>query len=354
MGRIMQQPRPRPAVVIGVDTHLDSHTAALIDPLGVLLGTETFPSSPSGYRQLLLWASSFGQVLVAGVEGTGSYGAGLARFLRSEGVDVLEVERPKRRHLRRRGKSDPIDAELAARSVLACGRPIFAKSADGYSEMIRVLAAARRSAVKARGQVVNQLRALLVTAPDELRSSLSGLPISQLVARSSRLRPGAVPADVLSATKLALRSLARRYQTLCEEISDLDAHISLLVSESAPQLLALPGVGPDVAATLLVAAGDNPDRLASESSFAALCGVSPIPASSGKTVRHRLNRNGHRQANRALHIVAVVRMSHCERTRAYVAKRTSEGKSKTEIIRCLKRYIAREVYRALKNSQKTP
>lgn len=338
-------------VFLGVDTHLHSHTAAVLDPMGAVLGCASFPASPSGYRQLLSWSSSFGSLLRAGVEGTGSYGAGLARYLRSQGVEVLEVERPKRRH-RRRGKSDPIDAQLAARSVAVPGYAHAPKSADGHAEMIRVLRSARRSALKARTQAANQLRALLVTAPDDLRSSLSGLRLPELISSTSRLRPFSSPSDVAGATSLALRSLAIRYQALSDEISDLDAQISRLVSEASPELLSLPGVGPDVAATLLVAAGDNPERLNSEASFASLCGVSPIEASSGKTVRHRLNLHGDRQANRALHVVATVRMSCCPRTKEYVARRLSEGKSKREIIRCLKRYIAREIYKTLKISQR--
>jgi len=349
----MQRAQPVAAVVVGVDTHLDAHAAVVLDPLGALLGCRSFPSTPEGYRQLLSWSSSFGQVLAAGVEGTGSYGAGLSRFLLSEGVEVLEVERPKRRY-HSRGKSDVIDAELAARAVLSRNAAGTPKSADGHSEMIRVLVASRRSAIKARTQAANALRSLLVTAPDELRSRLSSLPLVDLVAVCSRFRPGSNPSDLAGATKLALRSLARRHLHLSAEISELDVEISRLVSEAAPQLLALPGVGPDVAATLLVTVGDNPGRLGSEAAFSALCGVSPVEASSGKTVRHRLNRRGDRQANRALYIVSMVRMAHCPRTKHYVARRTSEGKSKKEIIRCLKRYIAREVYKILKNPQKTP
>jgi len=276
----MQEPQLRSAVFVGVDTHLDTHTAAVLDPLGALLDTRSFAATPAGYRQLLCWSSSFGHVLRAGVEGTGSFGAGLSRFLRSEGLEVLEVERPKRRH-RSRGKSDSIDAELAARSVISRPDLLLPKSADGYAEMLRALTAARRSAIKARTQAANQLRSLIVTAPDDLRSSLSSLRPSDLVLAASRLRPGPSPSDVAGATKLSLRSVARRHRLLSEEISDLDAQISRLVSEAAPQLLSLPGVGPDVASTLLVAAGDNPERFRSESSFAALCGVSPIPASSG-------------------------------------------------------------------------
>jgi transposase len=264
----------------------------------------------------------------------------------------LEVERPKRKH-RTRGKSDSIDAELAARGVLSGGVSLTPKTHDGHAEMIRALTVARRSALKSRTQAANQLRGLLVTAPEDLRSSFAGHRLPEVVARASRLRPDRSPSDVVGATKLALRSIAKRYRHLSSEISELDAEIRHLVSKAAPELLALNGVGPDVAASLLVAAGDNPHRLGSESSFAALCGVSLIPASSGKTQRHRLNRLGNRQANRALYVIAMCRMSHCERTREYVARRTSEGLGKKEIIRCLKRYIAREVYKTLKISSES-
>lgn len=255
--------------------------------------------------------------------------------------------RPKRRDQYRAGKSDPIDAEAAARAVLAgtaTGQP---KGADGEVEMIRTLRTARRSALKARTQAANQLKALLVSAPEELKAELGGLSTARLVSKASRLRPGRRPADVMAATKLALRSVARRYQHLSEEIGELDEQLDRLVTEAAPELVAVEGVSTDTAASLLIAAGDNPERLKNEAAFAHLCGVAPIPASSGKIVRHRLNRHGNRDANRALYMIAFGRMSRDERTQTYVARRTAEGKSKKEIIRCLKRYIARELYRIL-------
>ena len=334
-------------VVLGVDTHLDMHVAVALDGLGRRLGELAVPTTKKGYESLLCWAEGFGRVRCAGVEGTSSYGAGLARHLRSAGIGVLEVERPKRRHLRRRGKSDPKDAEAAARAVLAgetAGEP---KSADGRVEMIRVLRAARRSAVKARTQAANQLRGIRVTAPEALQQRLRALSTKELVAVAACFRPGGDPANVEEATKFALRSVARRYRTLSEEIAELDAQLHRLVAEATPKLISLPAIGTDHAATLLVVAGDNPERLGSEASFASLCGVSPVEASSGKVVRHRLNRGGNRDANRALHLICVVRMRVDERTRRYVARRTAEGKSKKEIIRCLKRYVAREVYSVL-------
>lgn len=335
-------------VVLGVDTHLDLHVAVALDQLGRRLGALTVPTTTRGYERLLRWAESFGPVGCAGIEGTSSYGAGLARHLKAAAISVVEIERPKRRHHRRRnGKSDPLDAEAAARVVLAgeaVGEP---KSGDGKVEMIRTLRLARHSAVKARTQAANQLQTLLVTAPEKLRHRLRELPTKELVATCARLRPGNDPDDVQTATKFALRSVARRHEILSEEITELDAQLGRLVAEVAPGLISLPAIGTHHAATLLVVAGDNPERLNKEASFASLCGVSPVEASSGKVVRHRLNRSGNRDANRALHMICVVRMGADQRTRQYVARRTAEGKGKWEIMRCLKRYIAREVYRVL-------
>jgi transposase len=274
----------------------------------------------------------------------------LARHLRARGIEVLEVERPEhRRRSSRRNleKSDPSDAERAARAVLAGEASGVPKSGDGGVEMIRALRAARRSAVKARTQAANQLQSLRVTAPEELRQRLRRLTTKELVSVAARFRLGDGPTDVPTATRFALRSVARRYEALSEEISELEAHLDRLVAQAAPELVSLPGIGTENAATLLIVAGDNPKRLKSEASFASLCGVSPIEASSGKVVRHRLNRGGNREANRALYMVCLSRMRRDLRTQEYVARRTQEGKSKREIIRCLKRYVAREVYRVL-------
>ena len=221
------------------------------------------------------------------------------------------------------------------------------KSGDGRVEMIRTLRAARRSAVKARTQAANQLQALRVRAPDELLDRLRGLSTKERVSVAARFRLGDDPRDVPSATRFALRSVARRYEALSEEITELEAHLERLVAQAAPELISLPGIGTENAATLLIVAGDNPRRLGSEASFASLCGVAPIEASSGKVVRHRLNRGGNREANRALYMICLSRMRRDGRTQEYVARRTAEGKGKREIIRCLKRYVAREVYRVL-------
>src|SRR5215210_693516 len=338
------------AVILGVDTHLDFHVAVAVNHLGRRLGEASVPATVKGYERLLRWAEGFGPLRCVGVEGTSSYGAGLTRHLRARGIEVLEVERPERRRRsshRNREKSDPSDAEAAARAVLAGETSGVPKSGDGEVEMIRALRAARRSAMKARTQAANQLQGLRVTAPEELLKRLRGLSTKELVSVAARFRLADDPRDVPSATKFALRSVARRYEALSEEIAELDAHLDRLVGQAAPELVSLPGIGTDSAATLLIVAGDNPQRLRSEASFASLCGVSPIEASSGKVVRHRLNRGGNREANRALYMTCLARMRRDPRTQEYVARRTREGKSKREIIRCLKRYIAREVYRVL-------
>ena len=289
-------------VVLRVDTHLDFHVAVALDRLGRRLGELKMPTTAKGYRELVRWAEGFGIVACAGVESTGSYGAGLARHLQALGIAVVEVERPKRRHSRRRGKSDPKDAEAAARAVLAGEEAGVPSSGDGRVEVIRALRGARRSAVKARVQVANQIQAILVTAPEALRQRLRGLSTRELVAATARFRPTREPEDVEGATRFAMRSVARRHEALSEEIAELDAQLKRLVTEATRGLACLPGVGVNHAATLLVLAGDNPDRLKSEASFASLCGVSPVEASSGKVVRHRLNRGGNRDANRALHM----------------------------------------------------
>lgn len=331
----------------GVDTHGRTHHAAVIDQLGRHLADQEFPATTQGYRDLLAFLRSHGDLIAVGVEGTGAYGAELARVLTAARVRVLEVDRPDRKTRRAEGKSDPIDAYAAARAV-ACGRATGSpKDRTGSVEAIRVLRITRRSAIKARTQATNQIRALLVTAPAALREHADALPYPELIRTLARLRPGADLAGPLNATKAALRRLARRHQILDQEIAELDAELAPLIQHSAPELLNLFGVGPDSAGQLLVSAGQNPERLHSEAAFAHLAGVAPLPASSGQTHRHRLNRGGDRQANHALYTIALVRMRHDPHTRAYVQRRTREGLSKKEIMRCLKRYAAREVYRAL-------
>jgi transposase len=341
-------------VTIGVDTHAEGHVAVALDHFGRRLGTCTLPTTEAGYAGFLRWAHQMGEIHTIGMEGTGSYGAGLSRWLGARGFTVVEVERPKRQARHGRGKSDPIDAELAARAVqagTALGQP---KTGVGLVEMIRALSVARRSAVKARTQAANQLRALLVTAPEPLRQQLRRMSLTELVSTVAAFRPATPLPSPLAATKLALKSMAVRYQQLSAEIEMLDRHLADLVARAAPALLAAKGLGIHTAAALLLAAGDNPDRLRSEAAFAHLCGVAPIPASSGKTNRHRLNRGGNREANWALYMLVLSRMAWHAPTRAYVARRTAEGLSKPEIIRCLKRFVAREVYHLLLASAAPP
>jgi transposase len=338
---------PEPSrITVGVDTHGDLHVACALDQLGRHLATTRVATTLAGYRALLDWALNLGEVEAFGVEGCGCYGAGLARFLASQGQRVLEVNRPDRQARRRRGKSDPVDAEAAARAVLAGQVTAIPKTGDHLVEMVRCLRVARTTAAKARTQTANALRALVVTAPAALREQLRGLSAGTLASTAARLRPGPI-ATTTAATKLALRLLGERYQALEAELARVDAALDRLITKAAPELRQLYGVGPEIAGALLVAAGDNPLRLRSEAAFSMLCGTSPISASSGKTVRHRLNRGGNRQANTALYRIVVVRLRWHQPTRAYLARRTRQGLSKREIIRCLKRYVAREVFAAL-------
>jgi len=334
-------------VVVGVDTHKDEHVAVAVDQLGVRLCEHRVVTTTQGYADLERWATGLGEVSAFGIEGTGSYGAGLSRFLTSRGYTVVEVNRPNRSERRSKGKSDPTDAEMAARAVLAGVAHATPKSGVDRVEMIRMLKSTKDSAVKARTQAMNQMQALVVTAPAALREALRGITATKLVDRCARLRPGEL-ATAKAVAKHTLRSLARRCHQLTAETEALETELGRLTVQTAPALLEAFGVGPDTAATLLVTAGSNPERLKSEATFAALCGVSPIPASSGKTNRHRLNRGGDRQANAALHRVVIVRLRHEDRTKAYMKRRTGEGMTKTEVIRCLKRYVAREVFGILR------
>jgi transposase len=331
----------------GVDTHADLHVAAAVDHLGGVLGTQSFPTTASGYRQLLAWLNRFGQLDRVGIEGTGSYGSSLTRYLHTQNVVVVEVSRPSRQVRRRHGKSDVVDAIAAARAVIAgeaCGQP---KTHDGPVEALRTLKIIQRSAHKARIVALNQLHSLMVTADDDLRRRLRGLSRCQLLATCAAFRIRADDDSLAAITRLSLRELAHRVRHLDEQLDRCRERIGRLTQGVAPQLLALKGVGPDVASTLLVTMGDNPDRMRHEKSFASLCGSSPVQASSGKRTRYRLNRGGDRQANAALWRIAIVRMGTDPRTRAYVERRIAEGKNKPEIIRCLKRYIAREVFQAM-------
>ncbi|MCA1707160.1 MAG: IS110 family transposase [Actinobacteria bacterium] len=339
-------------VILGVDTHKDLHVAAVITALGALRESKTFPATAAGYQALLAWAETFGTLRRAGVECTGSYGAALARHLRAAGIKVIEVNQPDKATRRRRGKTDTLDAESAARAVLSGRATASAKTGDGPVEMLRIFKLAKASAIKARTQTINQLKAVLVAADPQLRETLSGLSNLLLIRRCTQLDID-TPCDTTSAAAYTLRLLARRIEQLTSEIRDLEHQITTAVTSHTPQLLTRRGIGPDNAAALLIAAGDNPDRLRSEASFAALCGVNPLEASSGKTSRRRLNRGGDRQANSALYRIALCRLRWDARTRDYLARRISEGKTRREAIRCLKRYIAREIYRIITSPPET-
>jgi transposase len=340
---IVESARP---ITGGVDTHLDEHVAAAVDHNGGVLEVRSFRADRRGYRSLHEWLSGFGELVRVGVEGTGAYGAGLSRYLQAAGVDVIEVDRPNRQERRRHGKSDTLDAIEAARAVLSGRAKGKAKTADGRVEAMRVLLVARQSARNVRIKTLNQLRHVGFTAPDDLRERLRMIPAGQLGAHTAALRPGPETRDVVVyATKLAMRTLGRRVVLLDEELTALDIALGRLVAEVAPDLLEVNGVGVHTAAILLVAAGDNPERLRSEAGFAKLCGVAPLPADSGKVQRrHKLNPGGNRQANHALWRIVFTRMSSDPRTRDYVERRTKEGLTKKEIMRVLKRYVARELY----------
>ena len=290
----------RAEVFGGVDTHKDTHVAAAVDSAGRLLGTAAFAADADGYGRLLGWLESLGAVARVGIEGTGTYGAGLTRHLAAAGVKAVEVNRPNRQMRRRRGKSDTVDAEAAARAALCGEATVEPKSADGDVEAIRALTVARRSAVKARTVAANQIDALVVTAPEHLKDTLRGLSAAARVHACVRRRPDRGGDPVTAAAKHALRALARRHRVLTAEIDDLDTELRRLCERANPALIGACGVGADTAASLLIAAGDNPARMRSEASFAALCGASPVEASSGPRVRHRLNRGGNRCANNAL------------------------------------------------------
>jgi transposase len=323
--------------------------AAAVGRTGGKLGTASFPATEDGYAQLLGWLRGHGELARVGVEGTGSYGAGLARCLAAQGVVVLEVPRPDRQRRRRHGKSDPADAVSAALAALngdECGIP---KAGDGPAESIRALRAARSGAVKARTQAGNQLRDLITTAPAVLREQLAPLSTPRRV-RAAAAFTCTDPADPGEGTKAAMASIAARWLQLDTEITTLETAIETLVTRiAAPDWLARCGTGSLTTSALIATAGDNPGRIATEAGWAALCGVSAVDCSSGKQKghRHRLNRGGDRQANAALWRIAVTRLQHDPRTQAYYARRTALGRTRKEIIRELQRYIAREAYRYL-------
>lgn len=337
----------------GVDTHADVHVAAALDSAtGRCLGVESFPADSAGYAALHAWLAGYGPIDAIGVESTGAWGAGLARHLTGAGVPVIEVDRPDRKARRQEGKSDPLDAQAAARAVLsgrATGTP---KSGDGPVEAIRALEIVCHGATRDRTRAMNQFKALLVTAPAGLRERLASLPFSRQLDLARRFRDHDDPIE--TQLRFSLKALARKVAFLDTQIAELEARMSALCGQAAPALSGTFGVGPHVAAQLLATIGDNPDRIVSEAAFAKLCAACPIPASSGKTQRHRLNRGGDRRANNALFTIVLVRMRHHPPTRAYVARRTAEGKTRLEIMRCLKRFVAREIYQIITNPPRVP
>ena len=338
--------RPRQGqVVIGVDTHREIHVAAAVDWQGTLVGEECFPTTRQGYRLLESWARSLGDVLRVGVECSGSYGSGLTRHLARNGFAVLEVTFPDKTVRRRRGKDDFVDAEMAAEAAFTGARTVAPKSRDGMVEALRMLQKARSTAVAARRSALQTIRADIISAPEELRGMTRMQPIMRLVATRPDSTDSKTP---LGAARIALKRLAKRYVDLDDEVSELDDMIDAILADAAPLLVRLECVGAQSAAQLMVTVGDNPERLRSEASSAMLCGVAPVPVSSGMTYRHRLNRGGDRQANSAIHIIAIGRLRTDERTKEYIARKMSEGHTKMEALRCLKRYIAREVYYVIK------
>lgn len=341
----------KPKVVGGVDTHADTMHVAVLTLLGRKLADKEFRTDAKGYWEAIRFMTRHGRVQSVGVEGTSSYGAGLTKALITAGIEVIEVNRPDRAARRRRGKSDPLDAELAARAVLSGNATSAPK--DPAIEAIRALFNARRSAVKARTAAMNQITSLLVTAPDAVRAKYRHQKANELVTALRNCRPSSDD-PVATAVLTALKTLAKRHQFLTSQADELEAQIDVLVTAANPALRAAFGVGPDTAAQLLITAGGNPERLGSDASFAALCGAAPVLASSGKTNKHRLSRGGDRGGNSALHRIALVRMSNQPQTRAYVARQVEKNKSKKAILRMLKRAIAREMLRLLTNQIPVP
>ena len=338
---------PEGDVVAGIDTHEDTHTIALLDRVGAPVATATYRADPDGYRRAADFITSHGTCAAVGVEGTNSYGAGLRKHLQSRGLLVLEALRPKRQVRRMDGKSDPIDAAEAARSVLAGRGPSVPKDGNGHAEALRFLDAARAQLVRAMTALSNSAGDMLVTAPEAFRSRWGRGRAADALKRisSTTARGDGIVEEALMA---ALKAMARQHRELDRQARQLERRMREILDEHAPASLTIYGAGTITAARLVAAAGDNPDRIRDEAAFAKLCGACPIPASSGRTNRHRLNRGGNRNANSALHRIALVRMSHPHpRTRDYIARKRAQGMGTKEIMRCIKRAICREAYRAI-------
>jgi len=332
----------------GFDTHADSNVGAVFDTAtSRLLATETFPTTTAGYEAALSWLCGFGVIDAVGIESTGSYGAGLARHLAVSSVRVVEVNRPERLDRRLDGKDDFVDARAAARAVLSGRATAIPKAGDGPVEAIRVLEIVHDSAIGDRTEAINQFKALLVRAPAAFRDRHSPVTLRHQLATARRFRTGASDDMVTIELKMALKTLAQRIEFLEAQIAEIDDRLRPIIAEHFPAVLGLHAVGIHSAAQLLMAAGDNAERLSSDAAFAKLCAACPKPASSGKTIRYRLDRGGDRRANKALYRIVIVRMRFDPRTRDYVARRLAEGKTKREIIRCLKRFVAREIFHAI-------
>ncbi|MBF4636311.1 IS110 family transposase [Agreia pratensis] len=342
-------------VVAGIDTHKDTHHAAVLDLIGRVLGTQEFPTTPTGYQDLLDWVAGYGLIDRVGIELTGSYGAGLTRYLTAAGITVLEVNTTDKATRARQGKNDQIDAISAGQKVLAGMATATPKDTSTAAESVRILMLVRDSAVKARTQALNQIKDLIVTAPAPLREQFVGLTLPASATKAGQLRPDRTRlADPAQAGKLALKRLGDRVHELTIEIVESEKQLDVLVHDAVPTLVSRPGIGTLTAAQFLITAGANINRIPTDAAFAHLCGAAPLPASSGKTDRHRLNRFGDRQANRALHIVIIGRMRYDDETKAYIAKKLAEGKSKKDAIRALKRFLARRIFHDLITDLRTP
>ncbi|MDN4642334.1 IS110 family transposase [Agreia sp. PsM10] len=342
-------------VVAGIDTHKDTHHVAVLDLLGRVLGTQEFPTTPAGYEAVADWIAEHGVIDRVGIELTGSYGAGLTRYLTAAGITVLEVNTTDKATRARQGKNDTIDAISAAQKVLSGMATATPKDTTTIAESVRILMLVRDSAVKARTQALNQIKDLIITAPAALREQFVGLTLSASAKKAAQLRPDrARLADPAQAGKLALKRLGDRIGDLTEEIVEAEKQLDVLVQDAVPTLLARPGIGTLTAAQFLITAGANIGRIQTDAAFAHLCGAAPIPASSGKTDRHRLNRFGDRQANRALHMIIIGRMRYDDETKTYIGKKLTEGKSKKDAIRALKRFLARRIFHDLTTDLRTP
>jgi transposase len=332
-------------IVAGADTHADTLHVAAISMTGAALGDREFPTTRTGYATAIRFLTSWGQIERIGVEGTASYGAGFTRALSTAGIEVVEVTRAVKSTRRLKGKSDPLDAYSAARTALAGDG--LATPKDDATSGLRALHIARRSAIKHRTAVINQIKAMLISAPDMVREKYRASTTLKMIEALARCRPDAQAEPWAQSVLVAAKMLAQRVQFLETQVESLQAQIDAIVTEANPGLRAAYGVGSDTAAQLLITAGANPHRLHSEAAFAALCGAAPVPASSGKTNRHRLSRGGDRAANNALHRIALVRMSHHQPTKDYVQRQLALGHNRMEILRNLKRAIARETFKLL-------